>query len=296
MTGEALLLLPAASAILYVVATLFLKRAIHAGCGQRQVNLFTNLVAGVCFQGLWLLSDLPDWSEAWRPCVTGGLFIVGQIFTFLALRHGEVSVATPLLGVKVLFTAIFAAFLFREAIEAKWWLGAAASTVGVMLVTGASWRSLGPRLLEADALCSLGAAAAFALTDVFVQRWTPILGVTAFIPLMFGSVTILSLLLFVPTGGLEVFRFRGGAGTGALFGGSAFYAMQAMGMAVALGLQGNATAVNIVYSSRSIWGVVLAWMLSRHFETTAPAPDRAVMQRRMAGACLVFVAVVAVLL
>jgi drug/metabolite transporter (DMT)-like permease len=290
-----LLLLPAGSAVLYVVAAFLLKQAIGLGAGQAQVNLFANVFAGVLFLPLAAFAGEVDWSLAWMPLVAGATFFLGQFFTFSALRHGDVSVATPLLGMKVLFIAVVSWLVFGEELAVKWWAGAAASSFGVILVTGATLGTLVPRLLRADALMSLAAAAAFAVTDVLVRQWAGRFGIAAFIPLMFGEVALLSLVMFLPRGGLRLFRPTRAA-LMPLTVGSVALSVQALGMALALGLYGNATAVNIVYSARSVWSVILAWLLARHFTTVDSVQEPAVVRRRLAGSILLFAAVVLVLI
>ena len=291
VSQQALLVLPAMSALLYVLAALFIKKAITAGCGQGQVNLLVNLLPALVFQLFWLLSGPVDWAQAWRPALAACTFLLGQIFTFLALRSGEVSVTTPVLGTKVVFTAMFSAIVFAQALELRWWLGALACSLGVMLVTGATWRTLAPRLMRRDAVFALGASAAFGMTDVLVQHWTHFLGVPAFVALMFGFTGIMAAAAFLP-------RLRGGFGVAGLepLGlGAILYSLQILGMAVALGLHRSATAVNIVYGSRAVWSVALAWMLARFLQAEEARDPREVMVRRLAGSLLIFGAVLAVL-
>jgi len=295
VSHHALLLLPAGSAILYVVAVLLIKRTIACGTGQKTINLYVNLAPAIVFQALWCWAGAADWSLAWQPAATGAVYVLGQIFTFLALRHGDVSLATPLLGLKVLFTAVLSAALFAQVLPIRWWIGAAASSLGVILVTGATLRSLAPRLLRIDALSSITAAALFALTDLLVQEWALGFGVTAFIALMFGTAGILSLLIFVPREGPRVFRVAPRA-RGPLLGGSIVLGIQVLGMAIAIGLYGNATAVNIVYSSRSVWSVVLAVALGGWFGASERGAPPGTMRRRLAGSLLLFAAVAVVLL
>jgi len=294
VSEQALLALPAVAAVGYVLAALFLKRALSAGCSQAQANVVANLVPALLFQGLWFGAGPVHWAEMWRPAVATVTFLVGQVFTFRALRAGEVSVATPLLGTKVVFTAVISATLFAQALPAQWWLGAAASTAGVILVTGATWRSLLPRLREADAMYSLGAAGAFALTDVLVQHWAREMGVAVFVPVMFGLIGVASLALFLPGAGWRVFAVPRPALMPLLVG-SGLLGGQALAIATALTLHRSATVVNIVYSSRAVWSVVLAWLLARWFggEESRDAP--AVLRRRLMGSLLVFAAVIVVL-
>jgi len=292
VSSQALLALPAASALIYVLAALFIKKAITAGCRQGHVNLVVNLLPAILFQWLWLLSGPVDWTQAWKPAVAALTFFLGQVFTFLALRNGEVSVTTPLLGTKVVFTAVFSAVLLGQALALQWWLGAVVCSLGVFLVTGATLRALVPRLRRLDAVFSLAAAATFGLTDVLVQHWTHELGVPAFVALMFGFTGVLVLAVFLP--GLRGTIPR--PGLAPLGIGAVLYSLQIFGMAVALGLHESATAVNIVYGSRAVWSVLLAWALARFLQAEEARDSREVMARRLAGSLLVFGAVLAVLI
>lgn len=293
MTGQLLLALPGVSALGYVVAMLFLKRALSAGCTQAQVNLAANLAPGLLFQVFWIGAGPVDWARLWMPAGTAATFLLGQIFTFRALRAGEVSVATPLLGTKVLLTAVFSAVLFGQALAWQWWAGAVASTLGVILVTGAAWGTLRARLLQPDALYSFAAAATFAFTDVLVGRWAKMFGPAAFVPIMFGLVALASLLVFPP--GRRTFSAPAGAFAPLLLG-AVVLGVQALGMFFALALHESATAVNVVYSSRAMWSVVLAWLLARALQGAERNDPPEVMRRRLLGSGLIFAAVVVVLI
>jgi drug/metabolite transporter (DMT)-like permease len=292
VSQSALLALPGLSALGYVVAMLFLKRSLTAGCSQAQVNLAANLAPGLLFQFFWLAAGPVDWSRLWMPATTAATFLLGQIFTFRALRAGEVSVATPLLGTKVLLTAVFSAVLFRQALALQWWAGAAASTFGVILVTGAAWGTLRARLLQADALYSLAAAATFALTDVLVGHWAKAFDPAGFVPLMFGLVAAASFFVFPPNRRTLVAP-RGAFGP--LVIGSVLLGVQALGMFYALALHESATAVNVVYSSRAMWSVVLAWLLARVLDGAERHDSPVVLRRRLLGSALIFAAVIVVL-
>ena len=69
-------------------------------------------------------------------------------------------------------------------------------------------------------------------------------------------------------------------------------AIQAIGMTVTLGLYGDATRVNIVYSLRGLWGVLLTWFLARHFAQAASLPGHRTMLMRLIGAVLIGASVV----
>jgi len=288
------LILAGWAAFFYVVSAICIKRAIMCGATQSVVNFNVNLLAAVVFQPLWFLAGAVDWSLAWMPIVAAFSFSLGQIFTFAALRHGDVSLATPLLGVKVIFTVVVASVLFGEDLSLKWWLAALAGTVGVIFVTGAGLRTLIPRLLQPDAMAALLAAAVFAFTDVLVQRWAPNFGIPAFMAIMFGGVGVISSIVFLVKDGRAVFRIPAG-GRLPLFAGGVVLGAQALGMGVAIAMYGNATAANIVYASRSLWSIALAWAMARFLRDYDRGNERGTLGGRLAGSMLLIAAMVVVL-
>ena len=79
----------------------------------------------------------------YKPLAAAVTFFVGQLFTFAALRKGDVSVATPLLGAKVIFVALLNSIVFGESVGLKWWMAAFICTAGIFLVTGSQKRTDG---------------------------------------------------------------------------------------------------------------------------------------------------------
>ena len=66
---------------------------------------------------------------------------------------------------------------------------------------------------------------------------------------------------------------------------------------LSLAFFGQATAMNIIYSTRAFWGVLLVWLIGHKLGNyEAALRGRAVMSKRLAGACLLSVAVVTVFL
>ena len=64
-------------------------------------------------------------------------------------------------------------------------------------------------------------------------------------------------------------------------------AVQAIGMTVTLGLFGDATRVNIVYSLRGLWGVLLTWLLAHQVLKSEAVPSQRTMLMRLIGAVLI---------
>jgi uncharacterized membrane protein len=301
------LVLPLAAGFGYACGAVAIKRSLGAGVSGDWVNFLCNTVMAVLFQGLWLLPGHPlALGMILPPVACGGLFFLGQIFTFKAIHTGDVSVATPLLGSKVLLVALFSFFLIGKSLPHAIWMASLMASLGIALISYSPGGNHA-RLLEAVAW-SLSAAAVFALTDVLVQCWVPSVGYSRFAPLMFGSVGLFS-LVYVPRlmssrasvsgGGIRSFLVEGSpffTSLPWLLGGALLLAVQALAMYSAIGLFGSATMTNILYGSRCLWSVLLVWVLGSMAGDSSSGQKRVgVMTRRLIGAVLLFVAMALVL-
>jgi drug/metabolite transporter (DMT)-like permease len=286
------------SAIVYTVGALCSKRALASGATVWQVNFAANMAMSVLYLPFWLGAEPTKvLTEGFKPILAAAAFFTGQLFTFAALRKGDVSVATPLLGAKVIFVAFITSFLFSESVGLKWWLAAAICTCGIFLVTGAQRRTEGwTRHSGITALYSLTAAAAYALTDTLLQHWSVQVGVVSFIAVMFSFVGIFTCALYLPAVGLRKLVLSPAAARSALILGAILLGAQNLVMALAIRFSGDATAVNIIYSSRCVLSVVLAWATARWLGSREATLPRTVLILRLAGALLLAGAILLVVI
>lgn len=287
------LFFPLASSVGYVFAVLLLKRSAYWGVGVWRTTFVSNLGMGLVFA---MLSPLggpgQPASMLWQPLVGGLLFLVGQIFTFLAFNSGDVSVATPVLGVKIVLVALASVLLLPEPVPLRWWIAAALGTLAIVLLSRGESRP--KHAVGRTVVTAALAAASFAMSDVLVQKWAPAWGVGRFLPLMFGSVAVLSVGL-IPFFSAPL-RSVPKAAWGWLAGGSVLLAMQAASMAYTLGVFGDATAVNIVYAARGLWSVVAVWLIGHWFSNEEQRLAPAVLRSRLTGAVLMLAAISLVVL
>ena len=288
------LFLPLGAGFGYACGAIAVKRAMGERVSGRLVNLVCNGVMALAFQCLWFFPG-PSVPPALlpKPFLCGLLFFLGQVMTFRAIATGEVSVATPLLGTKVVLVALFSVLVIGKPLPGSWWTASLLASMGIILVSVSPGT---PRRRAAEAVAwSLGAAATFALTDVLVQKWVPEVGYGRFAPLMFGIMGVFSLVHLLPH------RRSEGSGPGWvvtpwLVAGALLLALQAFGMYSAIGLYGSAALTNILYGSRCLWSVLLVWMLGSFAGDTARhGQARWVMPVRFAGALLLVAAMALVL-
>ena len=296
------------NAVAYTGSALSLKSALGRGVNAWQVSAWCNGTMAVLYLPFWLGADGPALAAHWfQPLVVAVIFLLGQLFTFAALQRGDVSVATPLLGAKVVFVPLVAAGLFYEVIANRWWVAAAFSAAGVVVVTravprvpvapGGSSARHGAGSVWPTAACSLGAAGCFALSDVLFQHWSGPVGLAGFIALMYSGLGVLTAVLYLPRFGRGLLRLpTDPTGRRALGLGCLLQAGQNLSMSLVLSFYGRATTVNVVYSSRCLWSVVLAWAVARWIGGAEARLPRDLLWARLGGAALLFTALCLVVL
>jgi drug/metabolite transporter (DMT)-like permease len=290
------LFLPLASAIVYVVAALLLKRASDLGADVWRTTRIINYTTALASAPLWVLGGhIPSSALWWQPPVAGAFFFGGQIFTLLALNTGDVSVATPVLGVKILLVALLSAVLIGDPIGARLWTAAGLSTVAIALLNispGHSHRRVGATIL----LAALGATG-YACFDVLVQKMSPAWGTGRLLPIAMACAAVYS----VPLGRFEAPRTvptgrTPRAYTPWIAGGATCFAVQGLMFMSSISIYRQATSANVLYSSRGLWSVVAVWSIGHWFTNREQHLGARVLMWRFLGAILLMAAIVMVLL
>jgi len=282
------LFFPLASSFGYVAAVLFLKRSADWGVGVWRTTFISNVAMGLVFASMFVLGgEGQPASMLWQPAVAGTLFFSGQVFTFLAIHYGDVSVATPVLGLKIVLVAFCSVLMLSDPVPMKWWIAAGLSTIAIMLLSRGDARP--KHAVGRTVVTAALAAASFATSDVLVQKWVPAWGAGKFLPPMFAALALLSLGLVpffsAPLRTVPMAAWRW------LVPGTLLLALQAAGMAYVLGVFGDATAVNIVYSVRGLWSVCAVWLVGHWFANEEQRLAPAVLRSRFIGAGLMLAAI-----
>jgi drug/metabolite transporter (DMT)-like permease len=290
------LIVPLLLGLLYSIAAMAYKRAMQEGMDIWRIIFFSNLTTAILLLPLLLVATLPlPQASFYQPLLASLAFFTGITLNVLALQSGDVSIATPLLGTKVLFVALFTTVVLSEPVQATLWLAAVLVVVSLWILRGPGRNLIGR--FWPTVLLALSSSASFALCDVFFQAWARIWGIGIFIPSVFTMVCALSCGLRIRfpqrTGALS------GKGLKWLIAGCILNGLQTLGMFICVSLfehPNAATAINVVYNSRVIWSVALVWAVGQWFGNIEREQGLKVMMGRLAGSMLLLGAIVLALL
>lgn len=285
-------LFPLAAALLYAFGALVLKRSSDLGVGLWRTTFVANVIVASLFSLLWLLGGPPvDRQLLWQPGIIALCLFVGQLSQFLALEKGDVSVAVPVFGLKVVLVAFFTPILIGDAVGVKLWIAAFLSVLGITFLNRKD-AGRAPRNLAITFIAGGTGAVAFAVFDVLVQKWGPAWGTGRLLPCIFWINALLS-------SGL-IFRFSAplraipGRAWPWLLGGCVLLSLQSIIFVSTLSVYGKATSANVVYASRGLLSVLLVWMIGHWFMNAEQTLGRSVLRWRLAGALLMMSAIVLV--
>ena len=288
------LALPLIASFLYALGSWGMKLGLRRGAHARLVNAISNLaMAGWSAPLVIFFPGTAHSSGFLGAFLAGSALFVGRACAIRALAKGDLSLATPVLGMKTIFVALLTVFLLKEPVSPGLMAGAVLSSMAVALLSLSPGilhgKKEGAALDRATAGWALLAAFFFGLTDVTVQRFAKMLGVGWFQPLMFATLVVLTPILFVP----ELLGKRktkpllpSPARSGAL-GGSVVIGFQTSLVVFVIGFFGHATATNVVYATRGLWAILLEGALGGG----SAYHDKRVLAVRLAGAALLLASV-----
>lgn len=288
------LLFPLFSSVVFVFGMMLSKKAIDGGASPWTGTFLANFWLCCIWLTIAAFRGQVAPMEAWPyAAVIGVMFVLGQVFTFLAFQFGDVSVATPVFGVKVLMVAGLVSVMTDMAVSSRIWLAGGLATAGIVMIqtTGqrGSTRQQKNRVLLTILLAST-AAFCLSLFDVLLQKWAADYNSYDFLPVMFTSAALLS--IFVLPWVDRPSRIRELKLQKWIVGGTLLMALQALSMTFSLAEFSDAPRINIVYSLRGLWGVLLAWAFSRALASNESDLARSVMLQRLGGAVLLTSAVI----
>jgi len=291
MNGLLPILLPLVAALVYVAGALLAKRASEFDVGIWRTAFLGNVIAAVIFSLLLPFGGNFHVDLLWQPALVAVFYLLGQFLNFLALQNGDVSVATPVMGLKIILVAIFTKLLLTSGVSPTLWAAATLSSVAIALLNrteGAAHHHVGRTVL-----CAGASATMFAVFDVLVQKWSPAWGLGRFLPVMLAFTAMFS-LGFVPFFKAPLWAIPRPAWPW-LLGGCAGIGLQSVIFVSCIAHFGSAAQANVIYSSRGLWSVVAVWAIGHWFANKEQHLSAAVLRWRLAGAVMMMTAIALVL-
>ena len=286
------LLLPLLSALAYAIAALLIKRGADLGVGVWRTAFIANIMGALLFQPLLLLGGTIHPELWWQPVVLGVCFVLGQWLSFAAMDRGDVSVATPVLGLKILLVAIFVTLLSGTLLPWQLWIAALLATAGILLLNRRA--SAAPHHAVGRTIITAGlAAVCYTIFDTLIQWWAPAWDLGRLLPLTMGISGLLS-FVFIPMFHAPLAAIPKPAWRWLLMGAIIMGANSVVFVAT-IAHWGNATTANVVYSSRGLWTIVLVGVFGRWLNSREQHLSRKVRLSRLAGAILMMSAILLLL-
>lgn len=288
------LLIPAVAAVVFTVASLFYKRGYAEGAGTMQTFHWANFIGmPVCAPLFFVNPGHLALTELWRPALAALLIYLGSLGTFAAIRRGDVSMVTPILGTKVVFVALAFVAFSGSTLSPGLWAAAVLATAGIFLIGKPDLnpgRAGGPAIL----LCVISSVF-FGLTDVLIGEWAHEYGGTTFLAVIPQFLGVFSMAALLGSKG-PLPRLTIASRPWVLWGGF-LLAAQSMAMGSALAFFNDPAGVNILYSTRGLWSIILVWGLGSWFANhERHRAGRGTMLWRLAGTAVitagVFIAIV----
>ena len=267
----------------YGLSAVFSKRALELGAGTFRSLTWSNWAIAVCFIPYPFLSE-ENFSHTvlLHGSLLGLLFFFGQLSCFLALRRGDASVVTTVMGSKSLFVAFFVVLVgFKSDLDNNVWIAAILACMAVALLGWPSKRYSIP--LRSLSLATI-AAACFGLTDALVPYFAQSSDPFNLLFIMVSTVALLSIPI-IPMCEGKFIEWRGKADKCLLWG-SILVAGQALLMSIAIGFHDVPTEANILYSTRGLWSLFFATTIGGWLGISESTAPKKVIFRRSLGAML----------
>ncbi len=280
--------LPIVAALMYSYGSLFFKEAFEHGITVIHTFAVTSWAMALVFVPLLFVESAPTpWHLFYQPILCSLLFFMGHWFTFAAIRRGDMSIVVPAMGTKAVFVAIGASCFFGKAIAPGMWIAALLAAAGIYILGKSDQTKL--KGVSIPIVLTILSSACFGFCDAAIQAWAPDYGSKGFMGMTFLLIATLS--SFFLRLAEHPLRDADRQGMRALGIGAGIIALQGILVAISVVNFDNATGVNVVYTSRGLWSVLLVWWIGHRFRSAEKHQNTKVLLTRFLGAIIMTLAV-----
>lgn len=286
--------LPFFAAAFYCISVAFIKLSSSSGkFSASSVLVINNIISGLVFiPQLFWGEPVKDWGLVWQPLLAGAFCALGNIATFLCAQKGELSLMTPIMGVKILIVLLLSHIFLSSALSASFWVSGIVCCVAVFIM-GYSHKTFESNRLKITIFLALCACSSYAACDICIQKYAP----NFTVPQMLALCTIMmpvSIIPYIPkffkqirVAGMRCISFGVLAGI--------FMVFECYLMFLSIVGSVGAALCNILYNTRGIMAVIMVLILGRYFGELKELSQASAMRRGL-GALMILVAVFIVLM
>ena len=280
---------PFFAAALYCTSVMLVKYASQSKTlSGTSMLVMNNMLSGLVFiPAIFFETSMPDISIIWQPILASGFCAIGNIATFVCAEKGEVSLMTPIMGIKTLIVIMFARMLLDIELPHSITIAGTICCIAVFIM-GYSRKSLRSPKLAITMALALSACISYAMCDVLIQKYAP--NFTSNTMLSLTSVAMpLSILPLLP----RFFREVSSSDKKTLLlgaGSAVFMIMEMYLMFLSISGEVGAAMCNILYNTRGIMSVALIYFLGRYFVRLKELSNASAIQRGL-GAVMILLAI-----
>jgi drug/metabolite transporter (DMT)-like permease len=158
------------AALSQCISYIFSKKYIHKDGTAFQLLIASHLIMGIfatiCLGILLLENDLPPFKDYWLELLkVDGFYLLAQMSFFMAISKTEASRLAPLLGLKIIFIALFGIILLDSSLNLWQWTAVILCFCGALL---SNWS--GKSIPLSGGLYLLGAVVGYSLSDISIRQ------------------------------------------------------------------------------------------------------------------------------
>ncbi len=285
---------PFIAAVFYCASVILVKLASNTGTlSGTSVLVMNNTLSGIVFiPAIFFEAQFPDISIIWQPLIASAFCAIGNIATFICAEKGEVSLMTPIMGIKILFVIMFARIMLDIELPHAITIAGALCCIAIFIMGYTKHSLRSPKLMITVTL-AMTACISYAACDIFIQKYAP--NFTSNAMLSLTSIAMpLSIIPLLPSFVKDV--KKSSRKTLALGAGSAALMIVEMYlMFLSISGEVGAALCNILYNTRGLISVLLIYFLGKHFANLKELSDKSALWRRCVGALMIMLAVFIVL-
>ena len=280
---------PVIAAALYSLSVIFVKLSTAENkISPTSILVLNNVAMWLLFlPSLFFKGGIKDMMLIWQPILVGLFFAMGNYATFLCAHKGEVSLMTPIMGLKILIVLILAKFILGMELPHLMVAAGIICCIAVFIM-GYSKKRISSKKEWLTFGLAIWACSSYAACDVLIQKFSPNFSALSMLCISNFVLLISTFPYFkrfardlknAPKPALAL------AATAA-----ALMVVEALFMFFALTGSVSAPLCNILYNTRGIMSIILVFIIGKYVDGLDKLSQGSAI-RRVIGSIMIFASV-----